>query len=251
MRQKYWMGIFANRLEVELDQGDLEAHLDDHQNRRTIARKAYVSVQRLAIRGVARRARSMIERLVAEAPDEQWNPCAEWNPVGGDYVVFAWDSPDKRTLPVGFTTFSVSIIDGEECRIAWTQDPICDIRLDHEFVFVRPDRRGAGFGLYLSRGIVEWTWACRVRPPRCPAAGVTILYSADIINEGGMHCARVLIDHFEYLQDCSRDKDLSPRQRWLVVEFVDDSDFEYWIAGDPLGFDGRDDLPVTEGSSSS
>lgn len=233
MRQKYWMGIFANRLEFELVPDDLDAYLDDHRDRRTFAPKAYVRVERLELRGVARRARSMIERLVAEAPGEQWNPCADWNPVGGDYVVFAWNTPDKCSLPVAFTTFSVNIFDGDELRIASTKSPICDIHLTHEFVFVRPQMRGVAFARYLSRGIVEWIENCRVSPPRCSAAGVTVRYDADIINEGGMRCAGILIDHFEYLQDCRREQGLSPRPRWLVATFVDGSDFEYWIPEDP------------------
>ena len=235
MRQKYWFGVFANRVECPLSLIDLQTWAHDlPDDNRTLAKHAYVTVDRIPIRGNARRAESKIRRMLAEA-DEQWNLGDDWNPLNADYVAFVWDTADRTSLPAGFTTFSVTIFDGEEPRIKSTRDEIRDVMFTHEFVFVRPEKRGAGLGRYLSFGIIEWIGRCRLGPPRSATSGVEVRYCADILNVGGAQCAAIVIDYLQCLHDWRRDLDYrSQPLPWLINSFSDISDFEYWVASDSI-----------------
>ena len=102
--------------------------------------------------------------------------------------------------------------------------PLTDISFSHELIFVRPDRRGAGFGRYLSLGAVTWLQQCRVRPPRCSEAGVNVLYHADSDSRGGAVCSEIVTNYFECLRDLRRDV-LPDELPWLISTFTENTGF--------------------------
>lgn len=219
MRRTFWLGVFANRVESELSLIDLES-LDDMPERgRALVPNAYVRIQRLGDRRAARRAEAKMREILAEAPDEPWNL------EESDYVVFVWETLDTRRLPVGFATFSVSIFDDDEPRTKASDRPIDNVIFYYQLAFVRPDKRGIGFGRHLSQGILEWMSHCRLAPPRCASGGVDVHYHADFDSEGGEVCSGVVTGYFEYLQDQRRGPESDPSLPWHIANFTEDSGY--------------------------